>query len=75
MSNTTYAPVDFYNIATVNDIITYDGVNWVVSFNSNTTNPQVVLNKTSNRLYRFSSGYWEPVVKNKYEPGYWTIAL
>lgn len=75
VSNTSYTNVDFYNVATVNDIITYDGSNWVVTFSSNTTTPQVVLNLTSNRLYKFAAGYWEPVVQNKYQPGYWTIAL
>ena len=75
VSNTTFTPVDFYNVATVNDIITYDGFNWVVSFNANSTDTQIVLNLTSNRLYKFTAGYWEPVVHNKYAPGYWTIAL
>ena len=75
VSNSTFATVNFYDVATTNDIITYDGVNWVVSFNSHSTTPQIVLNLTSNRLYKFNNGYWEPIIQNIYTPGYWTIAL
>jgi len=75
VSNSTYSLVNFYDVDTTNDIITFDGTQWVVSFSSQSTTPQVVLNLTSNRLYKFSNGYWEPVVQNKYTPGYWTLAL
>jgi hypothetical protein len=77
VTNSNYAPVYFYSQATANDIITYNGTTWIVTFDSqaerNTT--QYVLNQTSNRLYAWSNGYWAPVVDSKYTRGYWTIAL
>jgi lipopolysaccharide export system protein LptA len=77
VTNSNYAPVYFYSQATANDIITYNGTTWIMTFDSqaerNTT--QYVLNQTSNRLYAWSNGYWAPVVDSKYTRGYWTIAL
>jgi hypothetical protein len=77
VTNSNFAPVNFYSRATANDIITYDGNNWVVTFDSiaeiNTT--QYTLNLTSNRLYVWKNDFWSPVVDSKYTPGYWTISL
>jgi hypothetical protein len=77
VTNSQLAPVNFYQKNLANDIITYDGSEWSVAFDSsnNEDRTEYVLNSNTNRLYKWSNGYWSPVVLNEYQPGYWTIAL
>jgi T4-like virus Myoviridae tail sheath stabiliser len=60
-----------------NDIIEYDGTVWFVSWAaaSNINTVQYVLNMHSNKIYRWNNDFWESIIKPKYMPGYWTIAL
>lgn len=69
--------VNFYSNVVANDIVVYDGVNWIVDWDStaNEHTTQYVLNNRSNRIYIWSNGYWAPLIHSKYTPGYWTLAI
>jgi len=77
VTNNTFAGVNFYSRGTTNDIITYDGSEWIVYWNSmaNLNTTQYIINSNSNKMYKWSSDYWEPLIHQEYFPGYWTIAL
>ena len=76
-TSSNYSTVNFYSRSTANDIVTFDGNNWIVTFNSltNGNTSQRVLNLNSNRMYVWNDGFWSPVVDTEYKPGFWTIAL
>lgn len=62
---------------TINDIIEYNGTNWIVSFDSETaTDSQVVTNNFSNQQLQFDveNGGWELAVDGCYRPGTWKIS-
>jgi len=63
--------------ANENDIVEFNGSNWTVVWtpSSSININQVVVNNRSNRMYRWSNGYWAPIIHEKYLPGYWRLAL
>lgn len=64
--------------ATMNDIIEYDGSDWITVFDNETaTEADVVLNSFTDKQFRFNvdKKEWEPVVDGLYRPGTWKIIL
>jgi hypothetical protein len=63
-------------IANANDIITYNGTNWIVTFNSKaTTTTQYVTNITTSIQYRWTGTEWVKSVDGFYPAGSWQIIL
>jgi hypothetical protein len=61
--------------AKANDVIQYNGSNWIVSFNSSANTDAIVLNTTTNILYEWRSGQWISVFEGTYQNGWWRIYL
>ena len=62
---------------TANDIIEFDGADWIVAFDSETaTNVEVTTNSLSGQQLRFSleEKEWDLAVDGCYKPGTWRIA-
>lgn len=58
-----------------NDIIEFNGTDWVVSFNSGANSNAVVLNITTNMMYEWRNGAWISIYEGTYKPGYWRLYL
>ena len=63
--------------ATANDIIEYDGNNWVVVFNSAQYQSvkNYVINLYNGKLLEWSDGEWGEYIGKRYGPGEWRLAL
>lgn len=61
--------------AKANDIIEYNGSNWIVSFDSASNSNAVVLNITTNLLYEWRNGQWISAVEGTYQHGWWRLYL
>lgn len=61
--------------AVANDIIQYNGTNWVVSFSSRSNIHAVVLNSANNLLYEWRNNQWISAVEGTYQTGWWRIYL
>jgi hypothetical protein len=62
--------------ASANDIIEYNGSQWVVEFSASlTSDPQFVLNLNTNRQFRWSGIEWVMSIDNYFGPGFWRISL
>ena len=62
--------------ANENDIIAYNGTNWVVSFDSNATNSvQFVTNLKTSVPYRYSDKEWTRSVEGWYDAGAFSIVI
>lgn len=63
--------------ANENDIIEFNGTDWVVSWTPEFTPDitQYVKNNKSSKYFRYQNGYWEDIIYQKYLQGYWRIAL
>jgi hypothetical protein len=62
--------------ASANDIIEFDGQNWVAVFNAaDATDPQLVQNTFSQKFYKFDPGGWELYPPTKLGPGQWRLEL
>jgi hypothetical protein len=62
--------------ANANDIIEYDGTEWSVVFESQSTNTvEFVTNITSGIQYRYNDGVWSKSWEGWYEAGDWRIIL
>lgn len=58
------------------DIIEYDGVNWVVIFDSSTASDnQYITNIDDGQHYRFADGVWSFTYLGEYNPGYWRLEV
>ena len=69
---TAWGPV----VARANDIIEYDGVEWVVSFESaGATNTHFVTNITTGLQYRWTGTEWVKSYEGLYPGGEWSIVL
>ena len=67
-----YAPL----IANANDIIEFNGVYWVVTFDSvNKTNLEYVTNLTTNTQYKWSKNTWTKSVEGRYNAAVWSLTL
>ena len=63
-------------VARANDIIEYDGVEWVVSFESaGAENTQFVTNITTGLQYRWTGTEWVKSYEGLYPGGEWSIVL
>lgn len=60
-----------------NDIVSFDGTAWRVAWSAslNRQSVEYVRNLRTNRLYRWSSSYWSPLISGHYREGYWRLAL
>jgi len=61
--------IDAYN----NDIIEYDGNDWFVAFDSNTSDVQYVINLLDNNHYKWTGNDWVYTYLGEYDPGYWKL--
>ena len=62
--------------AGINDIIQYDGTNWVVDFDaSSVTEIKYVLNSNTSKQYKWHDGSWISSYEGIYNPGYWRLVL
>ncbi|MCK9531815.1 MAG: tail sheath stabilizer and completion protein [Gammaproteobacteria bacterium] len=61
--------------AKANDIIEYNGTEWVIVFSSTSQNPEFVTSSLSNTQYRWSPeiSEWQPTIDKVYYPGTWQI--
>ena len=63
-------------IASANDIIQYNGTNWVVAFDaSESTSTEFVTNLTTNIQYRFGEGQWVKSYEGWYGEGDYSIVI
>lgn len=61
-------------VAYPNDIIEFNGINWVVSFDSrNSSGTNYVINTSNNSYYTFDHVSWSYTYYGMYSPGYWRI--
>lgn len=61
-------------VAYPNDIIEFDGTNWVVVFDSrNSTGKNYVVNNSNSSQYMFDGVDWTYTYYGVYSPGYWRI--
>jgi len=60
-----------------NDIIEFNGSNWVSAWTPSNENNSIeyVKNNRSLKIFRYHSDMWEDLIYPKYVPGYWRIAL
>ena len=63
-------------IANANDIITFDGVHWGVTFDSsNVHTTQYVTNLFNNKILAWHNGYWQNYFPTSATPGKWRLSL
>lgn len=63
-------------IAQANDIIEFNGTNWVVSFNSSTTNSvEFVTNLNTGIQYRFANNSWVKAIEGWYGQGDFSVVI
>lgn len=63
-------------IANANDIIEFNGVYWVVTFDSvNKTDLEYVTNLTTNIQYKWNSNMWVKSVDGRYNAAMWSLTL
>lgn len=58
-----------------NDIIQYNGSDWIVSFDSASNSNAVVLNTTTNIIYEWRNNQWISVFEGTYRNGWWRLYL
>ena len=62
--------------ASENDIIEYNGTNWVVAFNSSEISTiQFVENSFTNQQFKWTGEQWISSWQGTYNPGYWRLLL
>lgn len=63
-------------IANANDIVEFNGVYWVVSFDSrNELSVEYVTNLTTGVQYKWSEGSWTKSVEGRYDNSRWSLTL
>jgi len=63
-------------VANANDIIEYDGANWVVVFDSsNNTDTEYLTNTNTGVQYRWTGTDWVKSVEGLYRGGEWSLAI
>jgi len=69
-------PANIPIVAKANDIIEYDGVRWVLAFNSIQQGPgQYVTNLTTGIQYEWTADGWIKSYQGIYNGGSWSIVL
>ena len=62
--------------ANANDIVQYDGNNWVVMFDSQaTTTEEYVTNINTGIQYKWVEGLWQKSWEGIYTEGYWLLII
>jgi hypothetical protein len=62
--------------ADVNDIIEYNGADWIVSFNSSANpGPDYVTNLTTGQQFEWTGEYWQDSYEGTYREGWWRLAI
>ena len=62
--------------ADANDIIEYNGTNWVVSFDASATSTtQFVTNVTTSKQYEWTGSQWIDSYEGVYSVGFWRLYL
>ena len=64
-------------VASANDIIEFDGIQWQVSFDAsvNGSTVQYVTNTATNFQYKWTGTEWIDTYQGTYKPGYWILNL
>ena len=64
-------------VAQANDIIEYDGADWIVTFGNttNTTNIQYTTNITTGLQYMWNGSSWVKSFEGLYPAGEWSIVI
>ena len=64
-------------VARPNDIVTYDGTRWLISFDSASSpvNTQYVTNITTEIQYRWTGEYWVKSYQGSYNGGRWSLII
>lgn len=58
-----------------NDIITYNGTSWVVSYDSTSSNSEIVYDSNTLEQYEWNGNVWQKSYIGLYNAGYWRIYL
>jgi hypothetical protein len=62
--------------ADMNDIIEFDGTNWVIDFDASTHHDkEIVLNTRSGKQLKWTGEMWVDAISADYYPGFWRIFL
>jgi hypothetical protein len=61
--------------AKANDILEFNGTEWVVSFNSSSISNAVVLNTTTGLIYEWKNNAWISAYEGTYRNGFWRLYL
>lgn len=68
--------VEWSVIASENDIIEFNGVDWIISFDSSAiTDQEWVTNNFTNQQYRWTGSEWISSWQGTYNPGFWRLIL
>ena len=64
-------------VASANDIIEFNGTQWIVSFDAstNTSTTEYVTNTTTGFQYQWNGTEWIDTYQGQYKPGYWILNL
>ena len=63
-------------VAKANDVIQFNGTNWVVSFDSSSNQTlQYLVNSLTNIQYKWDGESWTKSYQGVYAPGFWTLVL
>lgn len=62
-------------LAKANDIVEFNGTEWIVSFNSNANSNAIVLNTTTGLTYEWRNGAWISAIEGTYRAGWWRLYL
>lgn len=65
------------NNASINDIIEYDGSEWIISFDTDEHKDsiEIVTSLNANKQLRWDGEEWNPTVERIYYPGAWRVQL
>lgn len=58
-----------------NDIITYNGVSWVISYDSDSSDSEIVYDSNTAEQYEWNGNVWQKSYIGLYNAGYWRIYL
>ena len=61
--------------AKANDIISYNGSTWTISFSASGNSSAFVLNSMTNLIYEWRSGQWISAYEGTYRSGWWRLYL
>lgn len=62
-------------VANANDIVQYNGIQWIRVFNSEVEDLAYVTNMTTGVQYKWFNGAWSKSVEGRYDNGHWSLSL